>query len=336
MEQINKNFSVGIIGAGEIVSKVHLPVLSSVENISISWITDADSNKGKALANAYNIPFIEFFHDLSNLPYADIVLLAIPFGNRNPYYEVLKSRSSALYVEKPFALTKQQHKEICSSFPEHNLACGFQRRSWGPNLLVKNLIENKVFGELKSARFELGHPAGFVGSAGFFSDIKQSGGGILFDVGVHGVDTILFCTNAKSFNISTAKIIKENGFDIHTKAKMIIKDSQDNPINCDILVSCLEETSNKLEFEFTNAIISYSLLDYNTNITLLTINGSQRSTLTSLSCSNSYPLTSFQAFYEHWSTFIKGIELKKTNRACASETLLTTEIIEALYKEGIA
>ena len=40
MEQINKNLTVGIIGAGYIVSKVHLPVLLNLKGITVKWITE--------------------------------------------------------------------------------------------------------------------------------------------------------------------------------------------------------------------------------------------------------------------------------------------------------
>ena len=335
MEQINKNLTLGIIGAGYIVSKVHLPVLLNLKGIRVEWITDLDKKKANSIADSYNISYIERPDNLTELPHTDIVLLAIPYGARKPYYEVFKERTSALYVEKPFSLTHEEHNKLCSWFPSYKLCLGLQRRSWGPVLLVKNLIENRVYGDLQAVRFGLGNPAGFVGLADFFSDITLSKGGILFDVGIHGIDTIFFCIGAESFQMNHLKMITEKGYDIHTKAEYTIKNSRNNNIRCEITVSSLEETINRIEFEFTNAVLSFSLFDLEGKINIKTLNGTESKTLPSnIQNSEIYPITAFQTFYEHWSHFINGIHAKQASHASASDSLLTTELIETLYKEG--
>ena len=335
MEQINKNLTLGIIGAGYIVSKVHLPVLLNLKEVEVKWITDLDKKKADSIASSYNISCIELQQDLTELPHTDIVLLAIPYGARKPYYEALKERSSALYVEKPFALSHEEHNKLCSWFPSYKLCLGLQRRSWGPTLLIKDLIKSRIYGELQSVRFGLGNPAGFVGLADFFSDINLSRGGILFDVGIHGIDTIFFCTGAESFQINYLKMITEKGYDIHAEAKYTINNSRNNNIKWEITVSSLQETINKIEFEFTNAVLSFSLFDTEGRINIKTLNGLESEILSSnIQNSKIYPITAFQTFYEHWSHFINGIHEKQANWASASDSLLTTELIEALYKEG--
>ncbi|MBI3591462.1 MAG: Gfo/Idh/MocA family oxidoreductase [Candidatus Melainabacteria bacterium] len=335
MEQINKNLSIGIIGAGDIVSKVHLPVLSAMEGAAIRWITDIDSKKAYSLANAYKISYCELPRNLTELPYTDIVLLAIPYGARKPYYEVFRERTSALYVEKPFSLTQDEHKNLCSWFPPYKLCLGLQRRSWGPTLLIKKIIETNVYGELQAIRFGLGNPAGFVGLADFFSDISLSRGGILFDVGIHGIDTIFFCTNAKLFQINYLKMITEKGYDIHTKAEYTIQNSQNNNIKCEITVSSLQETINKIEFEFKDSVLSYSLFDLEGRINIKTLEDKTSETLSlTIDKDKTYPITTFQTFCEHWSHFINGINFKQANWTSASDSLLTTGLIESLYKEG--
>lgn len=336
-QKLNKSLSIGIVGAGEIVSKVHLPVLLAIEDISVQWITDLNLKKAQSLAYAYQIPNYISSNNINKLPYSDIVLIAIPFGVREPYYNLLKECELAVYVEKPFAKSLEQHEKLCSYFPPNKLACGFQRRSWGPTLLVKNLIEKNTLGKLNTIKFGLGNPAGFTGLASSFSDLKLSGGGILFDTGIHGIDTIFFCADAKSFQLNSVKLIMKNGFDIHSEAKFTIKNNMDETINCEILISSVQETINQLEFTFDNAVTTYSLFDTEGTIQLKSLNKNDNN-ISSLNIDKSkmiYPLSSFQTFYEHWSMFINGINTNQMNRTLASESKLTTQLVEAIYKEGI-
>ncbi|OGI19111.1 MAG: hypothetical protein A3B68_07935 [Candidatus Melainabacteria bacterium RIFCSPHIGHO2_02_FULL_34_12] len=331
----NQSLSVGIIGAGNIVSNVHLPVLLSREEIAINWIADINPIKAKSLAKAFKIPHINLPDNLSELPYTDIILLAIPYGTRERYYKAFKERASAIYAEKPFAISLEEHNRISSWFLPYKLSCGFQRRSWGPTLFTKHLIENNIFGKVNKIKFGVGSPSAFVGSASFFSDIKQSGGGILFDVGIHGIDTMLFCTSSVSLRLDNVKMIFEKEYDVHTKADFTLQNARDEQFNCEIMVSSLQDTINKLEFEFENAIISFSLFDLQGKLNIKSLNETSKYRISDIVSFNTiYPITPYQTFYDHWSCFIDGILKKEINRSSVINTLLTTELTERIYKEG--
>ena len=329
----NKTLSLGIIGAGSIVANNHLPVLSSFNEISIQWITDINTKKTQSLANAYKIPFIELPEDLCKIPATDIILLAIPYGARKPYYNAFKGCNTSLYVEKPFAMTVEEHKEICSSFPAHKIGCGFQRRSWGATLFIKDLINKNILGGLKKIKFGLGNPAGFVGLADFFSNIKLAGGGILFDVGTHGIDTMFFCTSAQNFELTSSKIIIKNGYDIHTEAQFII-DPKDKKINCELLISNMTRSINKMEFYFNDAIVSYNLFDLTGRIRITPTANGKTSLLDLYNNNCLMPNTSFQTLYNHWFNFISGIKSNKANWTSAYDSLITTQFKETIYKES--
>ena len=338
METNDKNSSklpIGIIGAGDIVSNVHLPVLFAIGNLTISWICDINNTKASSLAKAFNIPYQEFPKNLNSLPETDIVLLAIPIGTRDEYYKAFKERSCAIYVEKPFSLSTEHHKKICSYFAPYKLACGLQRRSWGPTLSVKKIIESNIFGEIKKVNFQFGKP-GQVGGSKFFQDVRISGGGMISEFGVHGIDTILFCTSSKLLKINDIKMMTEDGFDTHTNANLVLRDTLGRDIECNLLVTCQEETNNNLEFIFNNLKVSFSLFDLEGKISVQHLQDSKLDDilLDSMDRKGFYPLTTYQIFYEHWMSFIEAIVTNKANYTCASETLNTTELLETLYKKG--
>ena len=50
-----KILTVGIIGAGDVVAKAHLPQLLALEQVSVSWVTDIDSQRAKRVAKNYKV-----------------------------------------------------------------------------------------------------------------------------------------------------------------------------------------------------------------------------------------------------------------------------------------
>lgn len=181
----DKKLTVGIVGVGDVVYKSHLPTLLAMDDVCVAWVTDRDHDRAKQAARSCRVNWLGLQEQLSVLPYTDIILLAIPYGARDPYYEVLQHRSSALFVEKPIARSADEHRQLCSLFPPSRLAIGLQRRSWGPAVLLKKLVNESVFGRLTRIEFRHGSSAIVTSGKSFVSDVKLAGGGILFEHGIH-------------------------------------------------------------------------------------------------------------------------------------------------------
>lgn len=327
----HKSFLVGIVGAGDVVTTVHLPVLLAMEEVSVAWLADVNSSRANSVARAFGVNHCELPNNLTGLPYTDVVLLAIPYGVREPYYCALRERSSAVYVEKPFSRSIEHHRRICSWFPDYNLACGLQKRSSGPTLIVQQLVKEDCFGPLRSVRCGLGGRGVIVGER-YSSDFRLAGGGILFEMGVHGLDTLLFCTETKIVKINSVRMILDGGFDLHTDAELVLSTGEGDRIDCNVRFSYLQDTINGWEFTFEHAVVS---LPFSAEgVYVRPINGSLNYAL-SPEKGSFYPLTSYETFYEHWRCFLAGICTRQANRTSAARSILTTEVVERLYEEGM-
>lgn len=320
-------FSIGIIGAGDIVNRVHLPVLAATDRVRIKWIADVDPVRARLLARLHKATDVLCGNELDKLPDADVILLAIPFGARRPYYEVLRNRPCALYVEKPFSRSVKHHQTICSWFSDHKLAVGFHRRSWGPTLLIKDAIEERLFGELRGIDYGFGGP-GIVVSGKYNSDLALAGGGILFETAVHGIDALLFVSSAIDINSTEIKMISEEGFDLHTSARFKIETERNGTVDCKMTISCLQETSEELSFVFDNAVVSYSLFG-DGEISVTPLNGGRKFRLTTATAV--YPETVYQTVHDHWCRFLDGVDSSEPNWTSACNSILTTTVVEALY-----
>src|SRR6266545_2984871 len=113
--------TVGVIGAGSIVTKAHLPMLAAMEDVAMSWIYDRVADRATEAGLAYQLQVLRAEEEVTKYP-TDIVLVAVPYGVRRPYYAAL--RTPALYVEKPFARTMDEHRNLCSERHSYQIACG--------------------------------------------------------------------------------------------------------------------------------------------------------------------------------------------------------------------
>ncbi len=324
--------AVGVIGAGSVASTVHLPVLRSMPDVSLAWIADRDALRARNVARAHRIAHVALARSPGQLPPADVVLLAIPYGARAPYYELLRGTGVALFVEKPLFRTPEEHRRACSWFEDFRMAHGFQRRSLGSTQLVRQLVDDGLFGALRSIRCGLGQP-GILTRGGYVSDLGQAGGGILFETGVHLVDTALFVTRASGVEVSRSKMILDRGFDLHTEARLTLTLPSGGNAECEIVVSCLQETSNRLELELEGARVSYSIFDPSGRV-LVRAQGRESDYQVARGDGRPFARTTFQTMYLHWSAFLEGFRARRANHTSAHDALLTTKALAGCYEVG--
>jgi predicted dehydrogenase len=339
----NQPIKVACVGAGEIVRATHLPLLKGMPGVHVEWITDTNHARGRELAKVHEVPFLPLTNSINDLPPADVYLLACPFGVRDPYYAALKDRNVALYVEKPFARSAKRHREICADFPGYALASGLMMRSWGPNLLVRSILQQQVFGAVREVRFGFGKP-GLVTQGNYYFDSKRGGAGMMSEVGIHGIDSVLFIADAVTADIHSVRMILEGDLDLHTEAQLRLHRADDTQCNLRFTISSLEETIEGIEVECENATLSYPLPGQgyaligekvDMGVTVRPTRGGGTYTI-GPSYLPLYPATKFQMFFENWSTFLRGIKNREENFTSAASSLLTTQVIENCYQSQVA
>jgi len=305
---------------------MHLPTLLAMPEMQVAWLMDIDLQKAKRVGSSFEVPAMPLPADPGNAPHADIVLLAVPYGVREPYYEAFRQRQQALYIEKPLARTVQQHQRYCSWFARSQIAVGFQRRAWGAVRLLQQALESEAFGQLRRLSVQHGRPGQLTGSS-YSGDFRLAGGGMLFEVGIHWVDLALFAAGAKSAHLDVGRMIRRNTFDLHTEARFTIQTGVGKAATLDLLVSGLCQTRNGLEFECDHATLFLSQVDGRISVEKagvplgIELTGRRAS----------YPWSPFQMCHSVWKGLVQSLQTNSPNWTSASESLLTTQIIEDAY-----
>lgn len=326
---------VGIVGAGQVVENSHLPVLSNIPNVNIVWITDKDAQRAQRLSKMYSVLAISPTEAMLQIENVDVCLLAIPVGTRQNYLERCAQTSTAIYVEKPFARSSEEHGAILRLFPEYAVAVGFQRRFLGWVGIMKDIIDHQLFGNLRrilfvQAQYEL--KSG--GAERFITDARLSGGGIVIESAIHGLDQILYITGASSVSVEHVRSVAIEGIEYDVVLNSTLyKDESCIPVEC--VISRLRSLVSGFVFVFDRMRLRVSLAP-DANVTMLyDKTGISRSLVLSASNRSAHEFSAVtinQAFYTCWSDFLDSLHLQKPSITAGSRISLTTHWVEEIYK----
>jgi predicted dehydrogenase len=214
-------------------------------------------------------------------------------------------------------------------FASHRLGCGFQRRSSAPVRRLRDVAAAELFGRLVSARVEYGGPGTRGGN--YYSDLALAGGGTLFEVGVHALDAVLFVSSATDVRVTAVRMVREQGFDLHTAATVEVERGCDEPFNLEVVVSSLQFTAMTNVWNFEHATVTHAVVEEGDSLWVSPARGNrQRYRLDGTA--PDYPSTNMQQLNEHWSNFLQAVRSGCANYTNASAAALTSSLIGKLYE----
>jgi predicted dehydrogenase len=323
--------SVGIVGAGEIVRRVHLPVLLNIPEVRIAWIYDQRPERARAIARSHQITAASVCA-VEALPFCDVALLAIPVEARGEYLKHFARSGSAVFCEKPFATTAAQHSEIVAAFSPHTLACGYMRRFYRSSAMLRHLVVSGLMGRLLSMTVSEGNRSKGSGVDASFLDNPHFGSsrGVLMDLGSHAADLALFLSGAHSFKVKSCNKELDRGIDRKVSASIDLQcgsGSGATTVELRYGVSWLDPQTNRLCLQFERTM-AWSGLAVGGQVFLGDPNSPRD--CVAIESSLSGATTFNQAFYLEWKDFLDGVRNRRESLVSARSALLTTTLIEQL------
>jgi predicted dehydrogenase len=313
---------IGIIGSGRIVSSVHLPLLSCIDNVQIEFI--ADRNNPLSLANMYNTKSIQI-DEISNLPKCDIILLAVPVGIKEKYlYELIK-RNCYIFTEKPFAINLNSHENLLKLTSK--ITCNYMRHYYDTTRNIKNIILSKIFGKIKRISILEGGINGKTGlSKNSYQNNPELSGGFLKDSACHTFSQLDFLFD--NILVKEANIIWEDGFDVETHAIFDV----DNLFTIDYMGTQLKNIEPSITIVFEDYEIKFNHIIPDSIFTISSLKTKKKFTLQHES---SFGSTFAQAYYLKWIDFLKKVSSSSKINGEIETSISTTRIIDNIIKKGI-
>jgi predicted dehydrogenase len=191
---VNK-IRIGIIGAGNI-GGVHASQFSLLkEQCEIVAITDAYLPMAVERAKQYEIPHVvATAEELIQRPDVDAVIIGVP----NQYHASLALQAIAagkhVLLEKPMAINADAAREIWQASQSSNsiVMVAHQMRWESVPMQIKEQVDRGELGKIYTAKTGWYRRKGIPGWGTWFTQMNQSGGGPLIDIGVHMLDLALY------------------------------------------------------------------------------------------------------------------------------------------------
>ena len=189
-----KKLNVGLIGCGGVATNFHLKAWGKNPGIDLVACCDSRREAAQKAAASFDIPrvYTEYRRMLRSEKLDAVVICTPPFCHMEQSVAALSAGVHVL-CEKPMALNAAQAERMCAAARKARriLAIAFNNRYYRMNQKLKELISAGGIGKVYYARVQALRRRGIPGW-GAFTQKALSGGGAMFDIGVHMLDLALW------------------------------------------------------------------------------------------------------------------------------------------------
>ncbi|WP_054027789.1 Gfo/Idh/MocA family protein [Bacillus sp. FJAT-28004] len=186
---------IGIIGAGNI-GNVHAGEFSKLgEECIITAITDLDLTRAEKIAKQYGIEHVVASNEeLIRRADIDAVIIGVPNQFHAPLAVQALEAGKHVLIEKPMGINSDAARQIlrASEAADRVVMVAHQMRWESVAMQIKEQIERGELGKIYTAKTGWFRRKGIPGWGTWFTQMDQSGGGPLIDIGVHMLDLALY------------------------------------------------------------------------------------------------------------------------------------------------
>ena len=192
-QQQNRTLSLGFIGVGWI-GKNRMDVLLQSGCANASVIAEPSANNAaSALLSAPEATLVDRPDEVINNPELDGIVIATPSAfHGSQSLQSLKS-NKAVFCQKPLGRSADEVREVvaASQHADKLLAVDLSYRYTKALMAVQQTVSSGKIGHVYAAEMVFHNAYG--PDKPWFYDINQSGGGCVMDLGIHLIDTALWC-----------------------------------------------------------------------------------------------------------------------------------------------
>jgi predicted dehydrogenase len=197
VEQMTTSFQpirLAIVGCGLITEDFHLPAALCSPLVKLAALVDNNLERASLLSRKYGCDASIHTRLEDIISDVDGVLIATPNFTHGPIARVALEKGVPALIEKPLTTSYAEAIELCELAEANRtfISVGYFSRHSPVVPLFKRLLEEGVFGSLKSFHFESGTAGGWTPLSGYNLDRRLAGGGVLVVRGTHFLDRMLY------------------------------------------------------------------------------------------------------------------------------------------------
>lgn len=358
LDGAQREIRVAIVGAGRIVERVHLPVISSFPKTIITALLDVDQERATQLAGRFGIKRVCTTLDELCETRPHIALVACPNYLHAQVATVLLESGIHVLSEKPMAISSSEAARMCNSAAHSTaeLMVGFVNRFRPEVQSLKQTIETGILGDVKSIRCGWLRRNGIPGVNTWFCRRAKAGGGALMDIGSHLIDLCVWFSGAHA--VKSASCVLDVIADARAQASWYGADwtlHEEGSSDVEVGAAGLVVTDTGANFFVETNWASSAPHDhtyfqvYGTRgmaelRTLFGLNSIHPEERTGLWIWRGDNLERFQKvfagdplelFRKQWDSFFHAIQTGNSSKSLLQENLLTVQIVEEMYKSAL-
>lgn len=184
----------GCIGAGKISHKKHMGIYSTMEDIELVSVCDANRRVAEDASEKYGIPGVySDYREMLDKEKLDMISICTPNNAHSSIALEAIDRGIHVHCEKPVGITAAEVSAIKKAADNKNIVfmAGLNFRFSKTASIVKNYIDNDLLGNIYHAKCGWIRRCGIPGKGAWFTAKEKSGGGPLIDLGVHYLDLVM-------------------------------------------------------------------------------------------------------------------------------------------------
>ncbi len=328
---------IALVGCGAIVQHAYAPLLASPAfqgRVRVVAVCDPAGERAAEVLNHF--PGARGFRGVEELE-ADLAIVASPAAFHSEQSVVLLRRGMHVLCEKPMARTSAESDAMNSAARDagRTLAVGLFRRFFPALEWVKRAIELGTFGAVRRIELREGGRFNWPAASPSFFKRETAGGGVLLDVGVHVLDTLIWWMgepNRVEYFDDNMGGVEGNALircDFVAGAEAEVRLSWDSSIR----------TGYRIEFE--RAVVELGPGDpHSVNIklggenTLLRLDGTLARPISTLPLCPSLPVADYgQAFALQLEDVLESVRAKREPRVTGIAAAASVALIERCYSK---
>jgi len=251
-------YRIAVIGAGQI-TEGHLMAMNELQDrLKPVAIADIRIDRAEQLSETYGMIAYEDYREMVLREKPDIVVITLPHHLHMEAAIFCAEAGCHILLEKPMALNAKQCDDIMDAVRHNNvrLMVGHTQHFLAENMAAKKFIKNeaKRLGQLvmmndtrHKAYYNTDRPA-------WFLDKQRAGGGILFNLGSHSIDRLMWFGNARIVKVRASISHYGPAGDVEGSGVVFLENESGVPST--IVQSGYEGVPrNELELIFTEAMM---------------------------------------------------------------------------------
>jgi xylose dehydrogenase (NAD/NADP) len=214
----------GILGCAAIADRAVIPAIQASQTGELIGIASRDENKAKKKAEQFGIPkFYGSYEALLANPDIDAVYIPLPNHLHKEWVIAAAQAGKHILCEKPLALNAQEAQEMVDACKEAgvHLAEAFMYRHHPRIAKVKEILARGEIGELRAIRGVFTYNG--AANKGDIRQVKDWGGGALFDVGCYPLSAARLITGAEPEAVTVHALFSPEHDDVDMMASGLVE-----------------------------------------------------------------------------------------------------------------